>query len=312
MSSKSLSQLPIDSAMLSSLAILGSAKSWHVAELLKASSSNNIRAAVIDWETIGSLAISQGEKFWPNSLHTADAILVRTMPAGTLEQVISRMDILARLAIRGSVVLNNPKSLESAIDKYVTTTRLIDAGVPVPPSAIVQSSADLEQCTVQFGGDVVLKPIFGSNGQGLFRLECDNKPLPPFFSETGVAVAQQYIANDGWDARILVVGTEAFAMRRIAADGEWRTNIARGGKAELFTPPSEWIQLAHAATQAVGAHIAGVDILPGRDGSIWVLEVNAVPGWKALQTVTSKNISAAILSTIRDHCNKNFTEATIH
>ena len=312
MSSKSLSQLPIDSAMLSSLAILGSAKSWHVAELLKASSSNNIRAAVIDWETIGSLAISHGEKFWPNSLHTADAILVRTMPAGTLEQVISRMDILARLAIRGSVVLNNPKSLESAIDKYVTTTRLIDAGVPVPPSAIVQSSADLEQCTVQFGDDVVLKPIFGSNGQGLFRLECDNKPLPPFFSETGVAVAQQYIANDGWDARILVVGTEAFAMRRIAADGEWRTNIARGGKAELFTPPSEWIQLAHAATQAVGAHIAGVDILPGRDGSIWVLEVNAVPGWRALQTVTSKNISAAILSTVRDHFNKNFTEATIH
>ena len=259
MSSKSLSQLPIDSAMLSSLTILGSAKSWHVAELLKASSSNNIRAAVIDWETIGSLAISQGEKFWPNSLHTADAILVRTMPAGTLEQVISRMDILARLAIRGSVVLNNPKSLESAIDKYVTTTRLIDAGIPVPPSAIVQSSADLEKCNVQFGGDVVLKPIFGSNGQGLFRLEGDTKPLPPFFSETGVAVAQQYIANDGWDARILVVGTEAFAMRRIAADGEWRTNIARGGKAELFTPPSEWIQLAHAATQAVGAHIAGVD-----------------------------------------------------
>ncbi len=312
MSSKSLSQLPIDSAMLSSLAILGSAKSWHVAELLKASSSNNIRAAVIDWEKIGSLAISQGEKFWPNSLHTADAILVRTMPAGTLEQVISRMDILARLAIRGSVVLNNPKSLESAIDKYVTTTRLIDAGIPVPPSAIVQSSADLEKCNVQFGGDVVLKPIFGSNGQGLFRLEGDTKPLPPFFSETGVAVAQQYIANDGWDARILVVGTEAFAMRRIAADGEWRTNIARGGKAELFTPPSEWIQLAHAATQAVGAHIAGVDILPSRDGSIWVLEVNAVPGWRALQTVTSKNISAAILSTIRDHCNKNFTEATIH
>ena len=312
MSSKSLSQLPIDSAMLSSLAILGSAKSWHVAELLKASSSNNLRAAVIDWEKIGSLAISQGEKFWPNSLHTADAILVRTMPAGTLEQVISRMDILARLAIRGCVVLNNPKSLESAIDKYVTTTRLIDAGIPVPPSAIVQSSADLEKCNVQFGGDVVLKPIFGSNGQGLFRLDGDTKPLPPFFSETGVAVAQQYIANDGWDARILVVGTEAFAMRRIAADGEWRTNIARGGKAELFTPPSEWIQLAHAATQAVGAHIAGVDILPGRDGSIWVLEVNAVPGWRALQTVTSKNISAAILSTIRDHCNKNFTEATIH
>ena len=292
--------------MLSSLTILGSANSWHITELVKASSSNNIRAAVIDWETVGALATSHGEKFWPTSLHTADAILVRTMPAGTLEQVISRMDILARLAIRGSVVLNNPKSLESAIDKYVTTTRLVDAGIPVPPSAIVQSTADLEKCITHFGGDIVLKPIFGSNGQGLFRLQCDNKQLPTFFSEAGVAVAQQYVANDGWDARILIVGTEAFAMRRVAADGEWRTNIARGGRAESFTPPAEWIQLAHAATRAIGAQIAGVDILPGSDGSVWVLEVNAVPGWRALQTVTSENIATAMLSIIQAHCKTKF------
>ena len=244
---------------------------------------------------------SIGERFWPDSLHNADAILVRTMPAGTLEQVISRMDILARIASRGSVVLNNPKSLESAIDKYVTATRLVDAGIPVPPSAIVQSSADLQRCTDEFGGVVVVKPIFGSNGQGLVRFKGNTKQAPLFLSETGVAVAQQYISNDGWDARILVVGSEVFAMRRVATDGEWRTNISRGGRAELFTPPTEWIQLAYAAARALGADIAGVDILPGSDGSAWVLEVNAVPGWRALQTVTSENISAAILYTIRQH-----------
>ncbi len=284
-----------------SLAILGSAKSWHAAELLKASSSENIRLSVIDWGTIGSLSDRSRERFWPDSLHNADAILVRTMPAGTLEQVISRMDILARLAIRGSVVLNNPKSLESAIDKYVTATRLVDAGIPVPPSAIVQSSADLQRCTDEFGGVVVVKPIFGSNGQGLVRFKGNTKQAPPFLSETGVAVAQQYISNDGWDARILVVGSEVFAMRRVATDGEWRTNISRGGRAELFTPPTEWIQLAYAAARALGADIAGVDILPGSDGSAWVLEVNAVPGWRALQTVTSENISATILDTVRHH-----------
>jgi ribosomal protein S6--L-glutamate ligase len=114
-------------------------------------------------------------------------------------------------------------------------------------------------------------------------------------------VAQQYIANDGWDVRILVVGSEVFAMKRVAADGEWRTNISCGGRAELFTPPTEWIQLARAAARAVGADIAGVDILPGSDGSAWVLEVNAVPGWRALQTVTSENISATILNTVRHH-----------
>ena len=122
-----------------------------------------------------------------------------------------------------------------------------------------------------------------------------------------MAVAQQYIANDGWDVRILIVGSEAFAMRRVAADGEWRTNISRGGRAELFTPPTEWIELAHAAAQALGANIAGVDILPGSDESVWVLEVNAVPGWRALQTVTSENISAAILHTIRHHFDTKLT-----
>ena len=167
--------------MLSSLAILGSAKSWHVAELLKACSSQSICCSVIDWGTIGSFADRQGERFRPASLHNADAILVRTMPAGTLEQVISRMDMLARLSNRGSVVLNNPKSLESAIDKYVTTTRLMDAGIPVPRSAIVQSSTDLRSCADEFGGVAVLKPIFGSNGQGLVLFEGDTKQLPPFF-----------------------------------------------------------------------------------------------------------------------------------
>ena len=72
-------------------------------------------------------------------------------------------------------------------------------------------------------------------------------------------------------------------------------------RAELFTPPKEWLQLAHSAARAIGATIAGVDILPGSDGSPWILEVNAVPGWQALQTVTRKNISTAILDTVRQH-----------
>ncbi len=287
--------------MFSSLAILGSAKSWHVAELLRACSSENICGFVIDWGTIGSIADSRKERFRPDSLHNSDAVLVRTMPTGTLEQVITRMDLLTRLSNRGRVVINNPKSLESAIDKYLTTTRLMDAGIPVPRTAIVQLPTDLKSCTDEFGGVVVLKPIFGSNGQGLVQFDGDTKQAPPFFSETGVAIAQEYIANAGWDARILIVGSDAFAMKRVAADGEWRTNISCGGRAELFTPPKDWLQLAHSAACAVGATIAGVDILPGSDGSPWILEVNAVPGWQALQTVTRENISTAILNTVRQH-----------
>ena len=90
-------------------------------------------------------------------------------------------------------------------------------------------------------------------------------------------------------------------MKRIATNGEWRTNISQGGRAEVFNPPAEWLQLAHSAAHALGVKIAGVDLIRGNDGSIWVLEVNAIPGWRALQTVTRENISAAILDLICEY-----------
>lgn len=183
-------------------------------------------------------------------------------------------------------------------------TRLLDAGIPVPQTAIVQSHADLQSLTEEYDGNVVLKPIFGSNGQGLVQYRNTTTQLPSFFLKTGVCVVQRHIANEGWDIRILIIGSEAYAMKRIATDGEWRTNISQGGRAESFTPPVEWVQLARSAAQALGVTIAGVDLIQGNDGSIWVLEVNAVPGWRALQTVTEKNISAAVLNSIRHRFEK--------
>ena len=290
--------------MLSSLAILGSTSSWHVAEMLKECSHENISGVAVDWRTLGGSADHRGERFWPKSLYQANAVLVRNMPSGTLEQVISRMDMLARISATGKIVLNHPKSLEAAIDKYLTMTRLLDAGIPVPPTAIVQSHADLQRITEEYDGKVVLKPIFGSNGQGLVQFRNTTTQLPSFFLKTGVCVVQRHIANEGWDIRILIIGSEAYAMKRIATDGEWRTNISQGGRAESFTPPVEWVQLARSAAQALGVTIAGVDLIQGNDGSIWVLEVNAVPGWRALQTVTEKNISAAVLNSIRHRFEK--------
>jgi ribosomal protein S6--L-glutamate ligase len=297
--------------MLSSLAILGSTSSWHVAEILKECSHQSISVSVVDWTTLGASADDRGERFWPKLLHQADAVLVRNMPSGTLEQVISRMDILARISATGKVVLNHPKSLEAAVDKYLTMTRLLDAGIPVPQTAIVQSHTDLQSVTEEYGGNVVLKPIFGSNGQGLVRFQNTTTQLPPFFLKTGVCVAQKYIANEGWDIRILVIGPAAYAMKRIAAAGEWRTNISQGGRAEPFTPPAEWVLLARSAAQALGVDIAGVDLMLGNDGSIWVLEVNAIPGWRALQTVTCKNISAAVLNSMRQHFEKETDSAAV-
>jgi ribosomal protein S6--L-glutamate ligase len=83
-------------------------------------------------------------------------------------------------------------------------------------------------------------------------------------------------------------------MRRWA-NGDWRTNVAQGGRAEPARLTADEEQLARRAAQAVGAVVAGVDLLPGKDGHWYILEVNAVPGWRALAPVTGVDVAAALV-----------------
>jgi ribosomal protein S6--L-glutamate ligase len=91
-----------------------------------------------------------------------------------------------------------------------------------------------------------------------------------------------------------VVGDAWFAMRRVAPAGEWRTNVSLGGRPEPFSPPADWVRLAFRAAAAVSAEVAGVDILPARDGRVLVLEVNAVPGWRGLEAATCADVAGAV------------------
>ena len=78
------------------------------------------------------------------------------------------------------------------------------------------------------------------------------------------------------------------------SDG-WRTNLARGGTARAVELPREWASLAIRAAAAVGAEYAGVDLLPARDGTMYVLEVNGIPGWEGLQEATGLDVAGAII-----------------
>jgi glutathione synthase/RimK-type ligase-like ATP-grasp enzyme len=84
-------------------------------------------------------------------------------------------------------------------------------------------------------------------------------------------------------------------MERRSCAGEWRTNVARGGSATAVVLSREQEQLALRAVEAVGADYAGVDLLPSHDGAVYVLEVNSIPGWRALQGTTSIDVAGAIV-----------------
>jgi RimK family alpha-L-glutamate ligase len=232
------------------------------------------------------------------SLLHADAVLARIIPGGSLEQVIYRVDALHWIEERGVLVMNSPRVIERSVDKFYTTALLHGAGLPTPET-IVCEEVDEAIAAIRRLGEVVIKPIFGSLGHGMVRvsdLEVARRIVRSLDQTRTVFYIQRAIDHGGRDIRVFVVGGAVLgAIERRAPEGEWRTNVAIGGSATPFDLPDEWAQLAVRAAAVVGADYAGVDLLPSRDGRVYVLEVNGIPGWEGFQTATGIDVAGAIV-----------------
>ncbi len=225
-------------------------------------------------------------------------MLARIIPGGSLEQVIYRVDALHWIEDRGVLVMNSPRAIERSVNKFYTTALLHEAGLPTPET-IVCEQADEAIAAIRSLGEVIIKPIFGSLGHGMVRvsdLEVARRIVRSLDQTRTVFYVQRAIDHGGRDIRVFVVGGAVLgAIERRAPEGEWRTNVAIGGSATPFDLPAEWARLALRAAAAVGADYAGVDLLPSRDGAVYVLEVNGIPGWEGLQRATGIDVAGAIV-----------------
>jgi ribosomal protein S6--L-glutamate ligase len=195
-------------------------------------------------------------------------------------------------------VLNPPAAVETCVDKYLATVRLEAAGLRVPPTIVCQHADAALEAFAALGGDVVVKPLFGSEGRGMVRVanpELAWRTFRTLERVQSVLYLQQFIAHPGWDVRAFVLGEQVIAAMRRQARGDWRTNVALGGSAEGVRLTAEQTQLALRAARAVGAPVAGVDLLPGPAGEWYILEVNAVPGWRALAPAAGVDVAAALV-----------------
>jgi ribosomal protein S6--L-glutamate ligase len=151
----------------------------------------------------------------------------------------------------------------------------------------------------RFGRDIVVKPLFGAEGRGILRIEDEQLAWRVFRAIEkigGVIYLQPYIKHPGWDLRIFILGKKVLGgMKRTAPQGAWMTNVAQGGKGEAYKLNSNLEEIGIKASNAVGAEIAGVDLILDENGKWLVLEVNAVPGWKAFAPVTGIDIAREIL-----------------
>ena len=285
------------------IVILSAKTGWQTDELCRALADRGHAGCVLPYERLvarlGGTPADAGTLSSENiEILAVDAVLARIIPVGSLEQIIFRVDALHWIEERGVPVINSPRALERCIDKFYTTALLHEAGLPTPRTVVCETAAEAV-AAVRAMGDAIVKPIFGSLGHGMTRVTDPDVAFrvgQALEQIRAVFYVQRTIDHDGRDVRVFVIGGRVLgAIERRAPAGEWRTNVSRGGSTRPIDLPREWEELAIRAAAIVGADYAGIDLLPSRDGQVYVLEVNGVPGWQGLQRATGIDVAGAIV-----------------
>ncbi len=236
-----------------------------------------------------------------------DGVFVRGVPGGSLQQVIARLDILHALKMLGILVYNDGHAVERTVDKAMTSFLLHHHQVPTPPTWVCESRHHAQAIILRetmSGRSLVMKPLFGSQGMGVRKLDHQSAfPVPMEQHVEGLYYLQSYIdsGEGAWhDFRVFVINGQAVAAM-VRHGSSWVNNVALGARCEAVSIDSEIADLAVAAAKAIGIDYCGVDVIRDAKGQLFVLEVNSIPAWKGLQAVCEQDIAQALVD---DFCAK--------
>lgn len=293
---------------MTEIAILTDDPGWHGARLREAFALRGANARFVSLRecrfAFDQLARSVVIPGFGDGL--PDGVFVRGVPGGTLEQVVLRLDLLHALKLMGVPVYNDGRAVERTVDKAMTSFILAQAGIPAPATWITESRQEAEAIVATAaarGEEIVVKPLFGSRGVGLKRA-AQVADLPESGEYDGVYYLQRYVspADSGWhDWRVFVIdGTAVAAMIRRGRD--WITNVSQGASCEAadLADCQDLRSLAENAVKALDMDYAGVDLIRDREGRALVVEVNGIPAWKGLQSVSRINLAQRLADDFLD------------
>jgi len=272
-------------------------RGYAVEKILEALGRRRIPVMLIDPHDV-VVRIGGDVTFRGQSLSELDVLMFRGFSYCSGEQVFFRMDLLHALERLGVFVVNPASSIENASDKYYTSFLLERAGLPTPKTVVTENFDEAMRAFREMG-DVVVKPLFGSQGKGIVRVSDEDTAYRVFKALTlnnFVIYIQEFIPHKGRDIRAFVIGGRVVASIYRVAEG-WKTNISQGGKPVACKLTSELEELSVKAAEVVGCHYAGVDLVEGKEG-VMVLEVNSTPTWEGLEAATRIPIADVLVDYI--------------
>ena len=270
---------------------------WHARRLVKALTARgaevvttSLKLCAFDTRTPTGLIIPG----FPGAL--PDGAFVRSISHGSLEQITFRLGILHALRESGVRVWNDARAIERCVDKSTATFLFQRAGLPTPMTWTVEGEDPAKSALSLAQLPMVAKPLFGAQGVGIVKVD-RLEDLPQAVEVGDVYYMQSFIpprkvdCHEDW--RVFVSGARVLAAMARRSKS-WITNVAQGAEPSAHEPDAGMRELAIAATRALGADYAGVDLIRHADGQLLVLEVNSNPAWRGLQSVTPVDIAGAL------------------
>ncbi|MCW3992081.1 MAG: RimK family alpha-L-glutamate ligase [Candidatus Bathyarchaeota archaeon] len=273
-----------------------SANSRELAETAERLGHEVVAGSILE---VSSFVSSSRSMFWlkGEEITDADVCFVRSFGPGSCEQLTRRISMVEHMEVSGIRVVNPCYSFRRARDKYATQYTLAGAGLPVAETYTTEEMVRAYRWSKELG-ECVYKPILSSMGRGSLRFDDPDIAYNAWkmLSRLGQPIIlQEYLSNPGRDIRVFVVGDEVVGSAyKYGAEGEWKTNVAQGGRMVVEPMPKEILELGVKATRAMGLDYAGVDIIEAERGPV-VLEVNGAPGWQALKAATGVDVAERII-----------------
>ena len=281
------------------IALISDISGWHCQQLQQAFAAHQCEVKVVALNDCTISTQSEINIQLPGFTYCLpDGVFVRGVPAGSLESVVFHLDILHGLARLGVHVYNDAQMIERSVDKAMTSFLLRNAGIATPPTWVTvdyQKARTIVEELVDKDQAVVLKPLFGSQGKDLQLIRNVSELPEPDGAQPRVYYLQQFVeSNKPYDWRVFVVGDQVVSAMHRQGCG-WVNNAARGAECHYAAISDEATALAIKAVRAVGLFYGGVDLIKDMNNMLQVIEINSIPAWKHLQSVSSVNIAEYII-----------------
>lgn len=274
---------------------------WHGKQLVQGFAKHQLDSCFV---SLTECTIQIEETEFPLSIpgfgnQLPSAAFVRGVPGGSLEEVVFYLDVLHILKALHVPVYNDGRAIETSVDKGMTSFLLHQQAIPTPATWMLRDydhAVAIAERELNNGELVISKPLFGSQGEGIRRLE-KSTDLMWLTSSRGIFYFQRFVESlgDGYsDIRVFVINNHAIAaMRRRGVS--WLNNVARGARCEKIQITAAMADIAVRAVKALSMSYAGVDLIETAQDEYIVIEVNSVPAWKGLQSVTDHNIADCLV-----------------